>query len=83
MKGEHGEREHLLPTASTTRRYGINVRGWVEPLIAVNQMCGGERGPRFCNDNGVVLKSHNMNEFLHELLGEIIIEHPALPVSVR
>ena len=77
VKGEHGEREHLLPTASVTRS-GINVRGWVERLIAVNQVYGRETGPGFCDDNGVVLKSRDMNEILHELLGEIFIEHPAL-----
>ena len=77
VKGEHGEREHLLPTASVTRS-GINVRGWVERLIAVNQTCGRETGPGFCDDNGVVLKSRDMNEILHDLLGEIFVEHPGL-----
>ena len=52
MKGEYNEREHLLPTALTTRS-GTNVRSWVERPIAVNQMCGRETGPRFCDDNGV------------------------------
>ena len=44
----------------------------------VNQIYGRETGPSFCNNNGVVLKSHDMDEILHELLGEIFIEHPAL-----
>ena len=44
VKGEHGEREHLLPTASKTRS-GINVRSSVERVIAVNQICGREQGP--------------------------------------
>ena len=39
VKGEHGEREHLLPTASETRS-GIKVRRWVQRLIAVNQVRG-------------------------------------------
>ena len=47
-------------------------------MIAVNQICGRETGPGFCDDNGVVLKSSHMNEILHELLGESFIEHPAL-----
>ena len=77
VKGEHGEREHLLPTASITRS-GINVRGWVKRLIAVNHMCGRETAPGFWDDNGVVLKSRGMNEILHELVGEMFMEHPAL-----
>jgi hypothetical protein len=77
VKGEHGEREHLLPTASVTRS-GIKVRQWVQRVIAVNQMCGRETGPAFCDEKGVVLKSGDMNEVLHELLGEIFVEHPGL-----
>ncbi len=77
VKGEHGEREHLLPTASTTRS-GIKVRGWVERVIAVNQVCGRTSGPAFCDDNGVVLRSRDMNEIFHQLLGEIFVEHPAM-----
>ena len=50
----------------------------MERLIAVNEICGCETGPSFCNDDGVMLKSRDMNEILHELLGESFIEHPAL-----
>ena len=80
VKGEHGEREQRLQLQDLVSRTS---GGWVERLIAVNQMCGRETGPGFCTDNSVVLKSHDMNEILHELLGEIFIEHPALPVSVE
>jgi hypothetical protein len=37
VKGEHGERQHLLPTASVTGS-GIKVRRWM--FLAANQMCG-------------------------------------------
>ena len=77
VKGEHGEREHLLPTASETRS-GIKVRRWVQRLIAVNQVRGRVAGPAFCDEEGVVLRSRDMNEVLHELLGEIFVEHPGL-----
>jgi hypothetical protein len=76
VKGEHGEREHLLPTASTTRS-GIKVRGWMRRVIVVNQQCDRVTGPALCDDSGVVLKSRDMNEVLHDLLGEIYVEHPA------
>jgi hypothetical protein len=32
--------------------------------------------PAFCDDS-VVLKSPDMNEIIHDLLGEIVVEHPA------
>ena len=34
-------------------------------------------GPAFCDNNGVVLKSRDMNVNFHELLGENFVEHPA------
>jgi hypothetical protein len=47
--------------------------------MAVNQVYGRETGLAFCDDKGVVQKSRDMNEILHELLlGEIFAEHPAL-----
>ena len=46
VKGEHGEREHLLPTVSVTRS-GIKIRRWIQRVIAVNQVCGRETGPAF------------------------------------
>ena len=76
VKGEHGERQHLLPTASVTQS-GINVRRWMHRVLAVNQAFGRVSGPAFCDDHGVVLKSRDMDEIFHELLGEIFVEHPA------
>ncbi len=76
VKGEHGEREYLLPMASTTRS-GIKARSWMRRVIVVNQRCDRESGPALCDDNGTVLKSRDMNEVLHDLLGEIFVEHPA------
>jgi hypothetical protein len=46
-------------------------------VIVVNQECDRVTGPALCDDNGVVLKSRDMNEILHDLLGEIFVEHPA------
>jgi hypothetical protein len=76
VKGEHSKREHLLTMVSIARS-GTRVRGWVRRVIAANQICGRVTGPAFCDDQGVELKSQNMIEFLHELLGEILVEHPA------
>jgi hypothetical protein len=43
---------------------------------AVYQFCGWSTDPAFCDDS-VVLKSPDMNEIIHDLLGEIVVEHPA------
>ena len=77
VKGEHGERQHLLPTASVTRS-GLKVRRWMQRVLITNQMSGRTTGPGFADDEGVVLRSRDMNVVLHELLGEIFIEHPGL-----
>jgi hypothetical protein len=77
VKGEHEEREHLLPTASVTRS-GLQVRRWIKRVIATNQVCRRVSGPAFCNDNGVVLKTSDLNAILHELLGDIFVEHSSL-----
>ena len=75
VKGEHGQRQHLLPTASVTQS-GINIRGWIHRVLAVNQVLGRVSGPAFCDDNGVVSKAKDMDETLHQLLGEIFCENP-------
>jgi hypothetical protein len=77
VKGEHGEREHLLPMASVTHS-GLQVRKWIKRVIAANQVCGHVSGPGFCYDNGVVLKMSDLNVILHELLGEIFVQHSSL-----
>ena len=77
VKGEHGERQHLLPTASVTGS-GLKVRQWMKRLLVTNQLAGRTSGPAFCDDQGIVLRSRDMNAVLHELLGEIFVEHPAL-----
>ena len=77
VKGENGERQHLLPTASVTRS-GLKVRRWLQRVLAANQLSGRITGPGFADDEGVVLRSRDMNVVLHELLGEIFVEHPGL-----
>jgi hypothetical protein len=77
VKGEHREREHLLPAVNVTGS-GIPVRRWLKRVLAANRMCGRTTGPAFCNEEGVVLTSRDMNESLHEILGELLGEHPSL-----
>jgi hypothetical protein len=77
VKGEHLEREHLLPTVNVTQS-GIPVRRWLKRVLGANIMCGWSSGPAFCDKGGVVLTSRDMNGCLHETLGELLVEHPTM-----
>jgi hypothetical protein len=77
VKGEHLEREHLLPTVNETQS-GIPARRWLKRVLGANRMCGQSSGPAFCNKDGGVLTSRDMNACLHETLGELLVEHPIM-----
>jgi hypothetical protein len=80
VKGEHLEREHLLPTVNVTQS-GIPVRRWLKQILGANKMwCDHVTGgPAFCDEDGIVLTSRVMNECLHEeSLGELLNEHPTM-----
>jgi hypothetical protein len=77
VKGEHLERQHLLPTVNETQS-GIPVRRWLKRILGANRMCGRSSGPAFCDEDGVVLTSRDMNVCLHEILGELLVEHPTM-----
>jgi hypothetical protein len=77
VKGEHNERQHLLPSVNVTKS-GIQVRRWVRRTIASNFSNNRMSGPAFCDEKGVVLTTRAMNDLLHEVLEEIRGEHPTL-----
>ena len=77
VKGEHNERQHLIPCVNVTKS-GINVRRWLRRTIAVNFSEGRVTGPAFCDEKGVVLPTRVMNDMLHEMLEEIRCEHKSL-----
>jgi hypothetical protein len=56
VKGEHLEREHLLPTVNVTQS-GIPVRRSLKRILGANRMCGCSSGPAFCDESGTVLTS--------------------------
>jgi hypothetical protein len=77
VKGEHNERQHLIPSVNETNS-GIQVRRWLRRTVAANYAEGRVTGPAFCDEKGVVLTTRNMNGMLHEMLEEIRVEHKTL-----
>jgi hypothetical protein len=77
VKGEHNERQHLLPSVNETKS-GIQVRRWMRRTLAANYANGRVSGPAFCDEKGVVLSTRVMNGMLHEVLEEVRVEHPTL-----
>ena len=77
VKGEHNERQHLIPSVNVTKS-GINVRRWLRWTIVVNFSEGRVTGPAFCDEKGVVLPTQVMNDMLHEMLEEIRCEDKSL-----
>jgi len=77
VKGEHNERQHLIPSVNQTKS-GIQVRRWLRRTIAANYAEGRVSGPALCDERGVVLTTRTMNEMLHEMLEEIRGEHKTL-----
>jgi hypothetical protein len=53
LKGEDGERYHMLLVASETAS-GLQIREWLKRLVALRERQGRYHGPAFCNDNGEV-----------------------------
>jgi hypothetical protein len=77
VKGEHNERQHLIPAVNETKS-GIQVRRWLRRTLAANFAEGRVTGPAFCDEKGIVLTTRVMNEMFHEMLEEIRVEHKTL-----
>jgi hypothetical protein len=77
VKGEHNERQHLIPSVNVTKS-GIQVRRWMRRTMAANYAEGHVSGPAFCDEKGMVLTTPVMNEILHEMLEEVRAEHNIL-----
>jgi hypothetical protein len=74
VRGEHGERQHLVPTASVTQS-GINVRGWVHRVLAVNQAFGRLSGPPAFCDSHFGDDGSSEKHVIIALLGQVKGEH--------
>ena len=77
VKGEHNERQHLIPSVNETKS-GIQVRRWLRQTLAANFEEGQVTGPALCDEKGVVLTTLVMNGMFHEMLEEIRVEHKTL-----
>ena len=83
IKGEHQSRTHLLPCVSVTGS-GVNLKLWVDLTISANKLRGHVDGPAFCDKNGFVLSSEELDSRLHEALIQILHRDPnALPTDLR
>jgi hypothetical protein len=77
FKGETGENFHSLVLANVTSS-GLNVRWWVEKLIAVCESEGQTTGYAFFNPDGTPPNSYEYNALVREYLKRIQMQSPEL-----
>jgi hypothetical protein len=77
LKGEEGERYHMLLMASETAS-GLEVRKWLERLVDLREGQGKFHGPAFDDGNGQVILSGVYETVFHDLLREIQEDRPDL-----
>ena len=82
FKGETGERYHLTPMAAITRS-GIKLKFWIDLLLRMHAARGRKKGPAFCDQKGLRMKSSMMQRVILDLLIKIQISDPLIiPASV-
>jgi hypothetical protein len=67
IKGEHNQREHLLPCSPTTGS-GIDVKASINRLITLKEAQGRKSGPTISDEAGVIFSARAMDDALHEVL---------------
>lgn len=77
VKGEHAERTHLLPSVNVTSS-GIEIKVWMKRALFMAQRQGRSTGPLMCKRNGEPFKTKELNETLHQFLGEVHERRPRL-----
>ena len=70
FKGESGERMHVFSAANTTRS-GVRVRRWLERVVAILRSEKKRGGPAFCDQEGYILNSHQIEEVIHPILEDL------------
>jgi hypothetical protein len=75
FKGEHHAKQHLLLSKAVTGS-GINVRLWVERILAVHRSLRRIKGPAFINNEGEQSTTSDMNELFVESLISIYDRRP-------
>jgi hypothetical protein len=77
LKGEDGERYHMLLMASETAS-GLKIRHWLEQLVLMRERQGRFHGPAFCDDSGEVATMSDYEEIFYDILHEIQDQRPDL-----
>jgi hypothetical protein len=71
FKNEQGEQRHVMVMVNESKS-GINFRLWMERLVLVLKKEGhsesGEAGPAFCQNDGSMIYSYQMNALFQSLL---------------
>jgi hypothetical protein len=70
IKGEHSQREHLLPCAPITSS-GIDIKASINRLIMLKESQGRVSGPAISDETGVIFSSRAMDDALHEVLEDL------------
>lgn len=77
FKGEHHSKQHLLLSKGVTGS-GIQVRLWMQRVIAVHKSRQRISGPAFVNSEGFQSSTSEMNDLFLEALVEIYNHRPEL-----
>ena len=80
VKGEHHERQHLLPAVNETSS-GLQVKLWVRRLLAIRYKEGRLSGPAICDQDGKVMTSTQLNSLFHSALTDVFANDPSLFLS--
>lgn len=70
IKGEDGDKVHLIPCVKTTSS-GIKVEAAVHRLIEMKKTQGFVDGPAISDMNGHAYLSRDIDDLLHEVLGDL------------
>ena len=82
VKGETGDRDHLLPCVSKTAS-GIDVRESLERLMSLKSRKGFVDGPAISDLQGQVYSTRDMSDSLFEILEDLFDSHRHLfPVDI-
>ena len=79
FKSEIGEQRHVMVMVNKSRS-GLEFWLWMEQLASLlsKEEKHESAGPAFCNPDGTMLMSYQMNESLHSLLSELATVRPDL-----
>ena len=73
FKGEDGDRMHVVSLANATRS-GIRIRAWLERVVGVLKKEALQNCPAFCDKDGFMLSSSDIEAVFHPILTDIQME---------